>query len=192
MRLIATAVALFGAATAHAQQAPFSGTYAGVEAGVIEHHFYLDVTVNDRPYSSRYYRDTGFGGGGFAGYDLAIAPRWRIGGEVEGTVGGGSPEAVIRDDYRYGQSPRVGYRVTGRLGFVATPRLLLYGKGGYGGNRYRLTGNAGVQDAHGWSSSFVVGAGAEWRVTDHAGLRLDYTHVDNSSHQLMLGVPIRF
>lgn len=192
MRLIVGAAALFGAATAHAQQAPFTGAYAGADAGVIEHHFYLDVTVNDRPYSSRYYRDTGFGGGGFAGYDLAIARRWRIGGELEGTIGGGTPEAVIRDGYRYGQSPRFGFRATGRLGFVATPRLLLYGKGGYGGNRYRLTGNFAVQDAHGWSSSFAVGGGAEWRVTERVGLRLDYTHVDNSSNQLLLGIPIRF
>ncbi|WP_157084732.1 hypothetical protein [Sphingomonas pituitosa] len=49
-----------------------------------------------------------------------------------------------------------------------------------------------MQDVHGWSSSFVVGGGAEWRVADRVGLRLDYAHVDNSSHQVMLGVPVRF
>lgn len=192
MRRILCAAALLGVGTAHAQQRPFAGAYAGAEAGIIEHHFYLDVTVNDRPYSSRYYRDTDFGGGAFAGYDLAIARRWRLGGEAELTAGGGAPEAVIRDMLVYGQSPRFGFRATGRLGFVATPRLMLYGKGGYGGNRYRLRNNAGVEDAHGWTSSFVVGGGAEWRASNRVAFRLDYTHVDNSSHQLMLGVPIRF
>lgn len=192
MRRILSAAALLGAGTAHAQETPFSGPYAGAEAGVIEHHFYLDVTVNDRPYSSRYYRETDFGGGAFAGYDLAIARRWRLGGEAELTAGGGAPQAVIRDTLSLRESPRLGFRVTGRLGFVATPRLMLYGKGGYGGNRYRLTNPGGVQDVHGWSSSFAIGGGAEWRVTDRMGLRLDYTHVDNSSHQVLLGVPIRF
>lgn len=125
MRWILGVAALVGAGTAHAQEMAFTGLAAGVEAGVIEHHFYLDVKVNDRPYSSRYYRDTAFGGGGFASYDVAIARRWRLGAEAEFTAGGGSPEAVIRDSFRYAQSPRFGFRATGRLGFVVRPKLML-------------------------------------------------------------------
>lgn len=116
----------------------------------------------------------------------------RLGGEVALTAGGGSPDADLPDGTRYTQSPRFGYRLTVRAGIAPTPRLLIYANGGYGGNRYRREGNTAVIDSHDWSSSFLIGAGAEYRVSDRIGVRFDFKHVDNSSNQWLLGVPIRF
>lgn len=52
-----------------AQDAPFTGPYAGVEAGLIDHHYWLTVTdlSNGEIISDRYYREKDLGGGVFAG-----------------------------------------------------------------------------------------------------------------------------
>jgi outer membrane immunogenic protein len=178
--------------TEAAAQAPFTGAYAGAEAGVIDHHFWLSEAAGGVTVSDRYYRDKDLGGGVFAGYDHAIGRRLRIGGEVALTTGGGDPAATFSDGSTFQATPRYGYRLTARAGVVAAPWLMLYANGGYGGNRYRLRGTARVADAHEWGSSFLVGAGLEVRASDRIGIRFDFKHVDNQSNQWLLGVPIRF
>jgi outer membrane immunogenic protein len=179
--------------SAFAQEAPFVGGYAGAEAGLIDHHYWLtETSASGTVLSDRYYRDRDFGGGIFAGYDVAVASRIRIGGEVALTAGGGDPEAVFQDGTSFIKRPRYGYRLVARAGFVPVDRVLLYANGGYGGNRYELGGTASVADAHEWGSSFIVGAGIEVRASERIGLRFDFKHVDNQSNQWLLGVPIRF
>lgn len=179
------------ATPAAAQQ--FTGAYAGLEAGLIDHHYWLTETgASGAVLSDRYYRDKDVGGGAFAGYDIAVAPRIRLGGEIAVTTGGGDPEAVFSNGTTFRQTPRYGYRLAARAGFVPVESVLLYASGGYGGNRYRRGGTTAVAETHDWSSSFLVGAGVEWRASERIGLRFDFKHVDNSSNQWMLGVPIRF
>src|SRR4051812_8596928 len=84
-------------ADAAASGAPFSGFHAGAEAGGIEHHFYLTASRNGQQLSSRYYRASGIGAGLFAGYDVAVAPRVRLGAEAEATFGGATPTATFPD-----------------------------------------------------------------------------------------------
>jgi len=176
-----------------AQESSFVGGYAGAEAGPIDHHYWLTETgPSGAVLSDRYYRDKDVGGGIFAGYDFAVAPRIRVGGEVALTTGGGDPEAVFQDGTTYIQHPRYGYRLVARAGFVPVKSVMLYANGGYGGNRYRLGGAAAVADTHEWGSSFLVGAGVEVRASDRIGVRFDFKHVDNQSNQWLLGVPIRF
>jgi outer membrane immunogenic protein len=61
-----------------------------------------------------------------------------------------------------------------RAGFLFTPSLLLYGKLGasYAGMTFTdtATSNAASSGFYGWTT----GVGAEWKMTDHVGLRLDY------------------
>ena len=192
-RLLGSLALVCVSSSAAAQEAPFVGGYAGVEAGLMDHHYWLTETAaSGAVLSDRYYRDKDFGGGVFAGYDFAVAPRIRIGGEVALTTGGGDPEAVFSDGTTFIKKPRYGYRLVARAGFVPVDRVLVYANGGYGGNRYRLGGSASVADAHEWGSSFIVGAGMEVRASDRIGLRFDFKHVDNQSNQWLLGVPIRF
>src|SRR5207244_629646 len=118
--------------------------------GGIEHHFYLTASRNGQELSSRYYRASGVGAGLFAGYDLPVASRLRLGVEAEATFGGATPTATFTDGTTFFEKPRYGYRLVGRAGYVAAPRLMIYASGGYGGNRYRLGGTAAVADAHQW------------------------------------------
>ncbi|VXC88652.1 outer membrane protein [Sphingomonas sp. AX6] len=186
-----TLPAMASAQTDHSTTA-FTGGYGGVEAGVHEHHFYIEQTdaATGRT-QGRYYRSWGAGGGAFAGYDIAVAPRIRVGGEVGISLGGASPVARLPTG-TYTQHPQWGYRATARAGYLIGDRTLAYGTLGYGGHRYRIDNRANVLGAHSWGSSFTIGAGVEHRLSDRAAIRLDFRHLDNSMNHLLIGVPIRF
>ena len=67
----------------------------------------------------------------------------------------------------------------GRVGFLATPDLLLYGLGGveFGHFAY-ATGRAGIGGNNGkWVPGYTAGAGAELRITDHWSLRGEYRYM---------------
>ncbi len=187
-------VAILSASAAHAEERPFTGALAGIEAGAREDHDYFNlIDLQSGQSISRYYRAVGPSAGAFAGYDVAIAEQIRIGGEVGINLGGGRDVARLPSGVRFfEQHPRYGYRLSVRAGYLATPRLLLYGTGGYGGNRYRIDFNPGFSGVYQWGSSFIVGGGAEYRLSRRAGVRVDFKHVDNQASQLMLGLPIRF
>lgn len=175
-----------------AAEVAFTGPYAGAEIGAHEHHFYIKTSNRAGDLiDGRYYRAWGIGGGAFAGYDAAVAPRVRIGGEVGISLGGDNPVARLEAG-TYSQHPRWGYRATAKIGYLIGERLLAYGTFGCGGHRYRIANAAGVLDAHEWGSSFTIGAGAEYRLSDGAGVRLDFRHLDNSMSHILIGVPVRF
>lgn len=174
-------------------RSPFTGLYAGPEAGGHEHHFYLEVTdPGTGETQGRYYRGWGLGGGAFIGRDFELSPRLRAGIEAGISVGGNNPVARFSDGTDYTQRPRYGVRITGKAGYMLNRRLIAYGTFGYGGHRYRLAGSAVVGNAKDWGSSFTIGAGLEYRATDRVGVRLDFRHLDNQMSHLLVGVPIRF
>jgi outer membrane immunogenic protein len=180
------------AAAAAPADAAFTGPYAGAEAGSIEHHYFLETTSGTTILNRGYRRAWGEGGGFFAGYDVALAPRLRVGAEAALVLGG----ATNRTDFANGTSlslkPRYGYRLTLRGGGLLTSRLFAYAIGGYGGHRYRLSNSAGVIGIEDSGNSFVVGVGAEYRLARRVGLRFDYKHLDNQTHEFLVGVPVRF
>ncbi|MEL7708047.1 outer membrane beta-barrel protein [Citromicrobium bathyomarinum] len=186
------AASLVLAPAAHAQEVPFEGAYAGPLVGVLEHHFYLELTDEQTGATDGgYTRDWDIGGGAMAGYDLAVSDRVRIGAEVSLLKGGGSPEIYLNGG-RYQQNERFGYRATLRAGVVAADRALFFVKGGFGGDRYAIDNSAGVEDAREWRTSFVVGAGAQVRLDERIDLRFEYEHLDSSAHAFFVGLPIRF
>ena len=193
---LAAAVASWpGAAAAQGRPAErsFTGAYAGPELGAHQHHFFLEVTDGRTGRTEgRYYRAWGIGGGAFAGYDVAIADRVRLGIEAGVSVGGNNPVARFADGTTYTQHPRFGYRATGKAGYLLGDRLLAYGTFGYGGHRYRLAGTAQIANAHEWGSSFTIGAGFQYRLSRRADLRLDFRHLDNAMSHILIGVPVRF
>lgn len=193
--LAAMALAWPGAALAQSEASAraFTGPYAGAEIGAHEHHFYLDL-INRQTGETRgrYYRAWGIGGGAFAGYDLAVVPRLRLGVEAGISLGGAGPEAHLPDGSFYVEHPRYGFRGTGRAGFLLSDRLMAYGTFGYGGHRYRLDTSDGVAGAHDWGSSFTIGAGLEYRASQRVGVRLDFRHLDNQMSHILVGVPVRW
>ena len=189
---VAAMAAALTASGAQAQAAPFEGPYAGPFVGALEHHFYLETTdVRTGDTDGRYFRDWQIGGGGMAGYDLAVSERLRVGVEGALQVGGGSPEAFV-NGARYQQNARFGYRLTGKVGLLAAERVMFFVKGGYGGDRFEIDNQANVADATNWQHSFVVGTGAQIRLDPSIELRVEYEHLDTSSHAFFIGLPIRF
>ncbi len=185
------------AAPAKAQQEadaePFTGPYAGLEVGAHEHHFFIDQTdLQTGATSGRYYRAWGVGGGAFVGFDHAVGDRFRLGVEAGLSFGGDNPEATFADGTTYTQRPRFGYRATGKVGFLINDRLLAYGTLGYGGHHYKAGGTANVAGVDESQTSFTIGAGFEYRLSQRAGVRLDFRHLDNSVSHILIGVPIRF
>lgn len=182
------------------ERAPFTGPSAGVGVGYLEHHFGIEVEEarNGEVVSRRdfYERSDGVGAVAWGGYDWSISRRGRIGVEVEANVGGGrngfDGAEYGLDGGRYEQTPRWGIHGTARAGYLLTDRLMPYASLGYGGNRYGIRDEVGLGRGNRWGSSFVVGAGAEYRLGTRVGVRLDGKHVDNQTWQLMVGVPVRF
>lgn len=184
--------AYLAAPAAYAQSDAFAGAYAGPLVGAIEHHFYIEETdLRTGRTAGSYYRDWDIGGGAMVGYDFAVTDRLRIGGEGALLVGGGSPEA-FPGGARYQQNARFGYRATAKVGLVAGDRAMFFVKGGYGGDRYDIVNLAEISGASNWSNSFVIGAGAQIRLDSTMELRLEYEHLDSSSHAVFVGLPIRF
>jgi outer membrane immunogenic protein len=192
--LAAAACAASAAAPAAAAggDAPFTGPYAGAEAGIVEHHFYLETSVGGTLVDERYHRSWGVGGGAFAGADFAVSASLRLGVEAGVTVGGADNRAAFPAGASLELDPKYGYRLTVRGGVVVGSDLLLYASGGYGGNSYRVSNSAGVANVDQSGSSFIVGGGAEYRLSPRVALRLDFKHVDNQSNQLLIGIPVRF
>lgn len=106
-------------------------------------------------------------------------------------VGGGSPEVFV-NGARYQQNERLGYRLSAKVGLVAADRVMFFIKGGYGGDRFEIDNRANIADVTNWRNSFIVGTGAQIRLDPRIELRLEYEHLDNSSHAFFIGLPIRF
>lgn len=192
MFLVALVLTMPSLAFAQAEDAPFTGPYIGADAGVAEHHFSLEETdLSTGQTKVQSHRAWGPGGSVFGGYDVAISPNVRIGAELGLVAGGDNPVARPNSGGRFSMYPQWGYRVTGRLGYVASETLMGYASFGYGGNHYRIENTAGVTGAHRWNSSFTVGGGAEYRLSPRIGIRADFRHLDNASNNFMLGAAIR-
>ncbi len=188
-------LALISAPTAASAQevaAAFIGPHLGPAAGTADHHFVLETSGDGL---SRQFNVTRWGVAGevFAGYDLAIAPRIVVGGEVAADFGGRA--AVERNSsYSFGLDPRYGFSLSARIGYVATSRLMLYGGGGYGGHDYRVISSVPTAGdaAFARTRSFLLRVGVEYRLARRVNARLEFQHLDGSRNQFMLGLPIRF
>lgn len=104
--------------------------------------------------------------------------------------------------------PRIGYSVTGRLGFDLTRSVAVYALAGAGAERVRIelggatepVDGSPVQDsvliARRSFDAAVFGAGARWFVTERLGARLEYRRSETDDgydpQQLMAGLLYRF
>ncbi|WP_230772787.1 outer membrane protein [Sphingomonas sp. Leaf4] len=194
--LVATGAAMVASAMpGHAQDrlnTAFTGGYAGAEIGVQEHHFDLEITVPlFNVTETNTYRSRGVAGGAFAGFDLAVAPRVRLGAEA--AIGTGGTQATARlPGGVYAEDPQWNYRVGGRAGYVIGDHALVYATLGYGAHRVRVTDDFAVEGASDWSHSVTYGGGIEVRASRRIGVRLDYRELAGVNRTLMLGVPVRF
>ncbi len=144
--------------------------------------------------------------GAYIGNNWSIAPRWIAG--IEGYVGfannknainpfpgtmvsvgpgvsitDGLPNGSIKESWDGG--------IRSRLGYLVTPRTMIYATGGVNWMRARLEGEChvlsfctieeGVQTASKTMVGWTVGAGLEYRMTGNWIARLDYQYADYGS-----------
>ena len=162
----AIAAATAVSAPAFAQDAaPFTGPRAGVTMG------YDKIGGED-----------GFAYGVTAGYDLALAPR--ITGGVEVSLGdttvGDSGVEISRD-----------LAASLRLGFVATPRVLAFGKVGYATTRIETLGVGAAFEG------VRFGGGLEFAATPNTYISAEYQRTEYEQNiggrdAAMVGVGFRF
>jgi len=143
----------------------------------------------------------GFIGGGQAGYNFQLG-NFVLGFEADfqglAANGGGSDSLVVGlfgantffSDNRASQSLDYLGTARGRVGYLLTPTLLLYGTGGlaYGGARtsasvLQFSSTNGFFGAGSTSASellvgWTAGAGAEWRFDPNWSVKLEYLHYD--------------
>ncbi len=124
----------------------------------------------------------GFMYGVGAGYDIGMGERGVLGVEAELTGSTADTEVVDGDleDIGFGAQLDTGrdIYVGARAGYVVSPNLLLYAKGGYTNARYNLLADDGTTeletdvDLDGWR----VGAGAEYAVSENSFVKLEYRY----------------
>jgi outer membrane immunogenic protein len=144
-----------------------------------------------------HHKNDGFLYGGAAGYDVA-AGRVRFGPELEVT---GSTEKAC-DDTPIGRDcmqPGRDIFVGGRVGVVATPKLLVYGKAGYTNAWITDRIDAGPADRFSISddrSGYRVGAGVEYAMSRRLFVKTEYRYShytgNMSRNQIVGGLGFRF
>jgi outer membrane immunogenic protein len=147
----------------------------------------------------------GFVYGGALGYDA------QVGGVVlgvEGEITGSTTKVRASDVLTAGDRIRVGagrdLYAGGRIGFVASPRALIYAKAGYTNARINTdytVGTARIED-HTNLDGYRLGAGVEYNVTPRAYVKAEYRYshygqaddydIDANRNQVLAGVGYRF
>jgi len=140
----------------------------------------------------------------YAGYNFQIGSRWVVGVEGDGGLadktttlggliypGGGSPFFITgRGDDSFSVKTSWDASIRGRLGFLASSTLLVYGTGGAAWQRVVATSTCGVLSActgpgafapatftdSTTKSGYTVGAGLEAMVSDHWLVRAEYRY----------------
>jgi len=195
---VAAATLVTAAATpAFAQdRAPFSGVRVEALGG-------YDSVSNGAPASNG--STDGFVYGIAAGYDAAIG-KARIGAEVEATDSTASERSanVLAAGDRFRADAGRDLYAGVRIGYVLSPKWMIYGKAGYTNARVETNYTAGattISDKRNLDG-FRLGAGVEYALTHNVYVKGEYRYshygdqaglaVDADRHQVIAGVGIRF
>lgn len=191
---------------------PFTGPRAGALLG-------YDKLKPGSSHDSNFRHDRSADGllyGGDVGYDASFGHAVvGIEGEVTGSTAHATNDPLDPADFGYGRvkAGRDLY-LGGRAGFLATPRTLIYAKGGYTNQRLDLIANDGetTTGRHYNLDGYRVGAGVEqsltprtyakieYRYSNYGDARLEYLNgansrnfdVDTDRHQIVAGAGFRF
>jgi outer membrane immunogenic protein len=203
MKFVAySTLALFSACAlpglAHAQSQPFDGPSMGAQAGwsqnkVENPETELGVVTLDTTKDAATF-------GGFVGYDKTLGD-FVLGAEAGFSIAASDMFSGGPSVARVSIDPEWAIDVTARVGYLVTPKTLIYARGGYINARTETTvtpPTGSVTEAEnrdGW----LVGAGVEQAIMPNLSARLEYRYADLSEgegtfdrHQNLLGVTYRF
>lgn len=173
------APAVLASRSASAQAELFSGPYAGAEIGWEDNRGALG---------------DGFNYGLLAGYNARVAPQIVAGVEAHASLSTAEGDITPDAELRAGRS----FGIAGRLGYLASPNVLFFGKVGYENVRTRLEYNP---DPLGLDNGFntdalVLGGGVEYGIMPSMTLRVGYDYTDGESgyrrHRIRSGVAVHF
>jgi outer membrane immunogenic protein len=184
------------AAPAFAQdQAPFTGVHVEALGG------YDNLSSGDDNSTGK----DGFVYGGALGYDAQVGG-FVLG--VDGEITGATTKVRATDVLTAGDRLRVSagrdLYAGGRIGYVVSPRAMIYAKAGYTNARLNVdyaVGTARIED-HANLDGYRVGAGIEYNVTPKAYVKAEYRYshygqaddydIDANRNQVLAGVGYRF
>ncbi|MGK2284563.1 outer membrane protein [Pedomonas sp. V897] len=172
------AAAVLGMTPALAHAEAFNGAYGGAELGWETNR----ANLGD-----------GFNFGLIAGYNKKVADQLVLGVEAKAALSTAGKN-IGGVDVDAGRS----LGAAARVGVLATPSTMIYGKIGYENVRtkiFGLNGNGDFRNSFN-TDALVLGAGVEYAVTAQASLRLGYDYTDGEDgfrrHQVKTGVAIHF
>lgn len=199
--LIATLAGMPNMATAQSYDNSPEFRFGGVNVGASIDYRWLDgdyalPRINGRIDDNR----GGIGYRGFLGYDAQLGRLLVVGGEV-GIGGGGKTLSVESQTGDYSLKPRWTWDISGRVGILPAPNVLLYGRVGYSWLRTREITDfraANLQDlsASGTEKGFLWGGGVESKLAGGFFARGEYSRSDYGagliSSKVQLGVGFGF
>lgn len=159
-----TAVAALALTPAVAQAEAFNGAYGGVELGWETNR----ANLGD-----------GFNYGVVAGYNKKVADRLVLGVEGKAGLSTADQDFLIGTDEVEVEAGR-SLGIAARVGVLATPQTLVYGKIGYENVRTKVTVENALGEAkNGFNTdALVLGAGVEHALTANTSVRLGYDFTD--------------
>ncbi len=192
---------LAGAPAAYAQDSEenFEGVKAGVQAGWERRK--IDDTLLSTPNSARLNdKSSGFSYGGFVGYDAQF-DKIVAGIEADFSPNGRTLRSTLTNGDSIELDSQWTASVSARAGIAVAPRLLAYGRVGYGINRYtvrRLAAgdNNAVATQKENGAGLIYGGGLEYAIHRNASFRVEYRRNENDgslqSNQVLGGLTLRF
>lgn len=214
--ILAASIAAVAVPAAAQDKAPFSGLRVGAEAG---YDMLRSGSTEDVDNARDLKQDIdGVNYAGVIGYDVAAGENLRIGAEAsfgdssaEWDNDNGQPNVFNLGRVEAQREIYVG----GRIGYVTSPDLMLYVKGGYTNQRFGIEGTNGTvsQSQRLDTDGYRIGAGAEYALSNnlYAGLEYRYSNysegeldfnnntpdgsrfnIDTDRHQVVATVGVRF
>lgn len=177
----------------------FTGPYVGGQIGwgnrsVDESFGIAGVPDFDRD------RDS-FDYGAYFGFDAPVGTSLVLGGEAEVGGGGRKLSQTLAPGLTASIDPDWNYMFSGRAGFLAGERALVYGRVGYGAERINVAVTDSVTPANSfsdnsWSDGAVYGGGVEYALSPNTSARVEYRYKDfdgsYNPQQVMAGFSFRF
>lgn len=195
------ALSVLAGAPAHAQDSDenFEGAKFGVQAGWERRK--IDEILLPAPNSARLNdKSSGISYGGFLGYDAQF-DKMVLGVEADFSPNGKTLRSALTGGGSIELDSKWAASISARAGVAVTPNILVYGRLGYGLNRYSVqrfaAGNTTpITTSKTTGDGLIYGGGLEYAINRNASFRMEYRHNDNErslrSDQVLGGLTLRF